>query len=162
MRFFAPIRQGLAVTLSSCALATVRAHPQRPEASDLVVINAKVATLDPASPGATAFAVKEGKFVAVGTEGDTATHRGERTRVMDAKGRTIIPGLNDSHLHVVRAGRFYNLELRWDGVDSLERALQMVREQAERTPKGQWVRVVGGWSPYQFRERRMPSVRDLN
>src|SRR2546428_11921553 len=158
MRFLAPIRQMLAVTLAGCALATVRAQPPRPAASDLVVINAKVATLDPASPGATAFAVKEGKFVAVGADADMAAHRGERTRVIDAKGRTIIPGLNDSHLHVVRAGRFYNLELRWDGVDSLERALQMLREQAKRTPKGQWVRVVGGWSPYQFRERRMPGV----
>ena len=64
--------------------------------------------------------------------------------------------------HVIRGGRFYNLELRWDGVDSLERGLAMIREQAKRTPKGQWVRIIGGWSPYQFEEKRMPTVKELN
>jgi predicted amidohydrolase YtcJ len=88
--------------------------------------------------------------------------RGDRTRVIDAGGRRVIPGLNDSHIHAVRGGRFYNLELRWDGVELLERALQMIGEQAKRTPKGQWVRVIGGWSPYQFKERRMPTVTELN
>jgi len=62
----------------------------------------------------------------------------------------------------VRGGRDYKLELRWDGVESLQRGLQMIQEQAMRTPKGQWVRVLGGWSPYQFRERRMPTVAELN
>ena len=88
--------------------------------------------------------------------------RGDRTRVIDAGGRRVIPGLNDSHIHAVRGGRFYNLELRWDGVQSLEHGLRMVRDQAKRTPKGQWVRVIGGWSPYQFKERRMPTVAELN
>jgi hypothetical protein len=91
-----------------------------------------------------------------------AAHRGAQTRVIDAGGHTVIPGLNDSHTHVVRGGRFYNLELRWDGVESLQRGLAMIREQAERTPEGQWVRVIGGWSPYQFKERRMPTVKELN
>ncbi|HEY9765615.1 MAG TPA: amidohydrolase, partial [Chroococcales cyanobacterium] len=76
--------------------------------------------------------------------------------------RTVIPGLNDSHLHAIRAGLFYNLELRWDGVGSLSEALDMVREQAKRTPKGQWVRVVGGWSEFQFLERRMPTLDEVN
>jgi predicted amidohydrolase YtcJ len=88
--------------------------------------------------------------------------KGEATRIIDAQGHTIIPGLNDSHAHAVRGGRFYNLELRWDGVESLERGLAMIREQAKRTPKGQWVRIIGGWSPYQFKERRMPTVKELN
>jgi predicted amidohydrolase YtcJ len=63
---------------------------------------------------------------------------------------------------VIRQGRLYNTELRWDGVDSLERGLAMIREQAKRTPKGQWIAVIGGWSPYQFRERRLPTVAELN
>jgi len=74
----------------------------------------------------------------------------------------VIPGLNDSHFHLARGGRDYNLELRWDGVESLQRGLQMIAEQALRTPSGQWVRVVGGWSPYQFKEKRMPTVAELN
>lgn len=130
--------------------------------ADLVVTNAKVVTVDVARPEATAFAVTDGKFVAVGDNAAIQAHRGDATRVIDAGGRTVIPGLNDSHSHVVREGRLYNMELRWDGVDSLERGLAMIREQAKRTPKGQWIAVIGGWSPYQFRERRLPTVVELN
>jgi len=132
------------------------------EPADLIVRNAKVTTMDEARPTAEAFASRGETFVAVGSEAEVMRLRGESTRVIDAGGRRVIPGLNDSHLHVVRGGRFYNLELRWDGVDSLARGLAMIREQAKRTPKGQWVRVVGGWSPYQFEERRLPTVRELN
>jgi predicted amidohydrolase YtcJ len=143
-------------------VACQQPRPSAPRPADLVVTNAKVHTMDDGRPQATAFAVRDGSFVAVGDEAEIAGWRGPRTRAVDARGATIIPGLNDSHLHAVRAGRFYNLELRWDGVDSLERGLAMIREQAARTPQGQWVRVIGGWSPYQFRERRMPAVAELN
>jgi predicted amidohydrolase YtcJ len=88
--------------------------------------------------------------------------RGNRTRVIDAGGRRVIPGLNDSHLHAIRGGLQYNLDLRRDGVGSLARGLQMILEQAMRTPKDQWVRVMGGWSPYQFNEKRFPTVAELN
>lgn len=82
--------------------------------------------------------------------------------MVDALGRRVVPGLNDAHLHVIRSGLDYVLELRWDGVPSLRQALAMLREQAGRIPKGQWVRVVGGWSTDQFAERRMPTVAELN
>jgi predicted amidohydrolase YtcJ len=129
---------------------------------NLIVHNAKVTTLQRGAPTADAFAVRGEKIVAVGREADIMKLRASNTRVIDAGGRRIIPGLNDSHLHLVRAGRDYNLELRWDGVGSLQRALQMVAEQAKRTPSGQWVRVMGGWSPYQFAEKRMPTIAELN
>jgi predicted amidohydrolase YtcJ len=140
-----------------CTSASAQQQP-----ADLIVTNAKVHTMDEQHPQATAFAVKDGKFIAVGNESLVAPYRGEKTRLIDARGHTLIPGLNDSHTHIIRGGRFYNLELRWDGVNSLERALTMIREQARRTPKGQWVRVIGGWSPYQFKEKRMPTVKELN
>jgi len=149
----------LVAAVLGCAAAMAQ-PPQQP--ADLIVTNAKVATVDTQRPQATAVAVKDGTFVAVGDDADMAPHRGEKTRVIDALGHTVIPGLNDSHAHVVRGGRFYNLELRWDGVDALARGLVMIREQAARTPKGQWVRVIGGWSPYQFNEKRMPTVKELN
>jgi len=128
----------------------------------LIVVNARITTLDGENPEAEALAVRDGVVVTVGSNEEVRRLLGDGTRVVDAGARRVIPGLNDSHLHAVRAGRFYNLELRWDGVDSLERGLRMIAEQAERTPKGQWVRVIGGWSPYQFRERRMPTVAELN
>lgn len=79
--------------------------------------------------------------------------KGEHTRVIDMKGRSVLPGLNDSHLHILRAALWYNGELRWDGVTSLRKGLAMLAEQAKRTPEGQWVRVVGGWTHYQFEEK---------
>jgi predicted amidohydrolase YtcJ len=131
--------------------------------ADMIVSGAKVTTLDgDASDSATAFAVRGERFLAVGDEAEVMRWGDERTRVVDAGGRRVIPGLNDSHLHAVRGGLLYNLELRWDGVATLARGLEMIAEQAGRTPAGQWVRVMGGWSPFQFAERRMPTVAELN
>ena len=138
---------------------------QLPEAAtspDLIVHNAKVTTLQSGRAEAEAFAVRGERIVAVGGDADIMGLRAANTRVIDAEGRRVIPGLNDSHFHLVRGARDYNLELRWDGVGSLQRGLQMIAEQAVRTPRGHWVRVLGGWSPYQFREKRMPTVAELN
>lgn len=143
-------------------LATGGAVALQERPADLVVLDANVVTVDAKRPRASAFAVRDGVFIAVGDDEEISALRGENTRVVDAAGRTVIPGLNDSHAHLIRGGRFYNLELRWDGVDSLRRGLAMIREQARRTPEGQWVRVIGGWSPYQFEEKRMPTIRELN
>ncbi|MGW0816610.1 amidohydrolase [Streptomyces viridiviolaceus] len=132
------------------------------DAADLVVRNAKIHTGDPRLPQAEAIAIRDGVITAVGDDKDVADQVGPATRVVDALGRRMIPGLNDSHLHVIRGGLNYVLELRWDGVRTLRQGLAMLREQAARTPKGQWVRVVGGWSAEQFAERRLPTVAELN
>lgn len=157
-----PLLASLLPLLAAVTACAAQFNTAGQEPADLIVLNAKVATMDETRPDATAFAVRDGLVVAVGEDPDMEFLRGPETRVINAAGRTVIPGLNDSHAHAIRGGRFYNLELRWDGVDSLERALDMVREQALRTPEGQWVRVIGGWSPYQFSERRMPTIRELN
>jgi predicted amidohydrolase YtcJ len=154
------ILRRVGVVVAAIVMVGTAAAQQQP--ADLVVTNAKVITMNTQRPQATAFAVRDGTFVAIGTEPEMAAHRGAQTRVIDAGGHTVIPGLNDSHAHVVRGGRFYNLELRWDGVESLARGLAMIREQAARTPTGHWVRIIGGWSPYQFTEKRMPTVKELN
>ena len=108
------------------------------------------------------MAIKDGRFVAVGTD-QTSWRTGAQHHAGDRPGgRTVIPGLNDSHLHLIRGGLNYNLELRWDGVPSLADALRMLREQARRTPPPQWVRVVGGWTEFQFAERRMPTLDEIN
>lgn len=127
---------------------------------DLILHNGRIATLDPQHPEATRVAIQDGRIVAV--DGTEDYPRGPQTQVIDLKGRRVIPGLNDSHLHVIRGGLHYNLELRWDGVPSLADALRMLKDQAQRTPPGQWVRVVGGWSEFQFAERRMPTLDEIN
>ncbi|MFD5432696.1 amidohydrolase [Kitasatospora sp. NPDC127067] len=138
-------------------------HPGTPDQpADLVVRNAKVYTNDPHRPRATAVAVRDGLISAVGDDADVAALVGPDTRVVDELGRRAVPGLNDAHLHVIRGGLNYVLELRGDGVPTLRQALAMLRVQAERTPPGQWVRVVGGWSADQFVERRLPTLEELN
>jgi predicted amidohydrolase YtcJ len=130
--------------------------------TDTILFNARITTLDPAKPAASAVAIKDGLFASVGDDRETMARREAKTVVIDLNGRTVIPGLNDSHTHVIRGGLTYNMELRWDGVSSLVDALAMLRTQAWRTPAPQWVRVVGGWSEFQFAERRMPTLAEIN
>ena len=130
--------------------------------ADLIVCNARVATVDPGRPEAQAFAVAGNRFVAVGDDAEVLRRRGGATRVIDVRGRRVIPGLIDSHIHVIRGGLNYNLELRWDGVPSLADAMRMLAAQVARTPAPQWVRVVGGFTEHQFAERRLPTLDELN
>ncbi|MGE3934715.1 MAG: amidohydrolase, partial [Rhodospirillaceae bacterium] len=130
--------------------------------AELILHNGKVTTLDAATPAATAVAVKDGRIVLAGGDGDVLRLAGAQTRRIDLGGRRVIPGLNDSHTHLIRGGLNYNMELRWEGVPSLADALRMLKEQAARTPAPQWVRVVGGWSEFQFAERRMPTLAEIN
>ena len=129
---------------------------------DIVLFNGRITTLDANHPTASAVVIKDGKFAAVGSDQEILRHRNQNTQEIDLQGRTVIPGLNDSHLHLIRGGLNYNIELRWDGVPSLAYALEMLREQVKRTPPPQWVRVVGGWSEFQFKERRMPTLEEIN
>jgi predicted amidohydrolase YtcJ len=133
-----------------------------PDPVELIVRNAKITTGDPAAPHAEALAVSNGRFLAVGDESTIMALKGSSTKVVDAVGRRIIPGLIDSHLHVIRGGLNYNLELRWDGVPSLADAMRLLRHQVARTPPPQWVRVVGGFTEQQFAERRLPTLEELN
>ncbi|MEG0634713.1 MAG: amidohydrolase family protein, partial [Pseudomonas sp.] len=84
--------------------------------ADLILFNGQLHTVDRENPRATAVAIRAGKFVVVGSDAEAMALRGTATQVIDLKGRTVIPGLNDSHLHLIRGGLNYNLELRWEGV----------------------------------------------
>jgi hypothetical protein len=129
--------------------------------AETILYNAKVATNGVPS-FVEAVAITGAQITAVGTNDEILRLRGPETRVIDARRRTLIPGLNDSHMHPIRGGLNYNLELRWDGVPSLADALRMLRDQAARTPAPQWVRVIGGWTEFQFAERRMPTLEEIN
>jgi predicted amidohydrolase YtcJ len=109
-----------------------------------------------------ALAIEADRISAIGTNNEILRTQFSGAELIDLGGRTVIPGLNDSHLHMIRGGLHYNLELRWDGVPSLADALRMLREQAERTPAPQWVRVVGGWNEFQFAEKRLPTLQEIN
>ena len=135
--------------------------------SDVVLLyNGKVATLESDFSFAEAIAVDSstGLVLATGSSKQLLNEYGSKAaiRSVDVGGRTIIPGLIDGHLHFIREGNNFTMELRWDGVRSLRQALAMVAEQARRTPPGQWVRVVGGWCEAQFEEKRLPTLAELD
>jgi len=128
----------------------------------LIVHNAKIHTGVPRRPEVQAIAVTGNRIAAVGTNGQIRSLAGPATQIIDAGRRRIIPGLIDSHIHMIRGGLSYNLELRWDGVPSLADAMRMLIDQVAHTPPPQWVRVVGGFTEHQFAEKRLPTLEELN
>ena len=128
---------------------------------EIIFHNGQITTLDKSRPTATAVAVRDGKFVAVGSDAEVLALAGSGTRKIDLQGRSALPGLFDNHTHVIRGGLNYNLELRWDGLRSLADALDMLRRQVAITPAPQWVRVVGGFTEHQFLEKRLPTVAEI-
>lgn len=129
---------------------------------ELILHRGQFATLDRSNPHASAVAIAGGRFVAVGGDAEVMALAGPGTRVVDLKGRRVLPGLIDNHLHIIRGGLNFNLELRWDGVRSLADAMAMLRQQVAITPPPQWVRVVGGFTEHQFVEKRLPTIDELN
>lgn len=134
----------------------------RAMAAGLILHNGRIAAVDGRGTVVSAVAIDSARITATGSDGDVLRLRKPSTTVVDLGGRTVIPGLNDSHTHVIRGGLNYNMELRWEDVHSLEKGLALIREQAARTPKGQWVRVVGGFCEHQFAEHRLPTLGELN
>lgn len=140
----------------------VTQQPSNTGPADLLLMNGRIATQDARRSVVQALAIKDGLIHATGNNVAVAAFSGPTTTIVQLNGRTVIPGLIDSHSHPIRGGLYYNLELRWDGVPSLADGLRMLREQAQRTPPNQWVRIVGGWSEFQFAERRMPTLDEIN
>src|SRR2546421_1320397 len=130
--------------------------------ADLILHRGLFTTLARAYPTATAVAIRDGRFLAVGADKEVMALAGPKTKVVDLKGRRVLPGLIDNHLHIIRGGLNFNMELRWDGVRSLADAMSMLKRQVAVTPPPQWVRVVGGFSEHQFAEKRLPTIAELN
>ncbi len=133
-----------------------------PTAPDLILHNGQITTLDRANPTASALAITDGKFTAVGSDREIMPSAGPATKIIDLMRRRVLPGLCDNHTHVVRGGLNFNMELRWDGVRSLADAMSMLKRQVAVTPPPQWVRVVGGFTEHQFAEKRLPTLDEIN
>src|SRR5580658_7098960 len=131
-------------------------------APQTILHRGRVTTLDRANPTASAIAIQDGVFTAVGEDREIMKHCGPSTKVIDLAGRPVLPGLIDNHLHIIRGGLNFNMELRWDGVWSLADAMTMLKKQVAVTPPPQWVRVVGGFTEHQFVEKRLPTIEELN
>jgi predicted amidohydrolase YtcJ len=150
--------------LRSCALiaALVGAATEgRAQPPDVVLLDGKIVTVDAASPLREALAIRDGKILALGSTAEMRRLAGADTRVVELGGRTVIPGLIDSHLHAVRAALSFSTEVNWIGARSLREALERISEAARRRPRGSWLIVAGGWNELQFAERRRPTQAEL-
>jgi predicted amidohydrolase YtcJ len=147
-----------AALLAGLALCPPQAGAQTP---DVVLVGGKVVTIDAQSSVREALAVHDGKVLAVGTSEQVRRLAGPATRVIDLDGRTVIPGLVDSHLHAIRAALSFSTEVNWIGARSLTEALARTRAAAQRMPEGSWLIVAGGWNELQFAERRRPTQAEL-
>jgi predicted amidohydrolase YtcJ len=119
-------------------------------ASDTLLINGKFVVHD--GEPTQALALRDGKIVAMGDTSFITALARPATRVIDVGGRTVIPGLIDSHIHAIRAGLSYTTEVQWLGVRTLKDALERLRAAAQTAPRGSWLIVAGGWTERQFQE----------
>jgi len=160
-----PDRRTTLKGLGAAALAAVPATDRSQSMTshpDLILHGGRFTTLDRSNPNAEAVAVTGAVFSAVGSAREIMPLAGPETKIIDLGGRRVVPGLIDSHTHVIRGGLNYNMELRWDGVPTLADAMGMLRRQAQNTPPPQWVRVVGGFTRHQFAEKRLPTLDEVN
>src|SRR3989441_9554365 len=131
------------------------------QTADTVLLNGKVLTVDPQFSIQEAIAIRDGRISAVGKTADLRKLAGPKTRVIDLQGRTVIPGLIDSHLHGIRAALSFSTEVNWIGTSSLVEAVGRIREAARTMRPGAWLIVAGGWKAQQFKERRRPTQAEL-
>jgi hypothetical protein len=134
-------------------------HAQR-QAPDLILSNGKIITVDERFRIAQAVAIRGDRIVAVGTNQEIAQLAGRNTRRIDLMGRDVIPGLIDNHMHLLRAATTWLRELRFDGVESRQRAIAMLRARVNATGAGDWVYNIGGWTHQQFADDPKPFTRE--
>jgi predicted amidohydrolase YtcJ len=142
-----------ALLMAAGVPSIVRAQQAPP---DVILTNGKIITVDERFTIAQAVAIKGDRFVAVGTNQDITRLAGPATRRIDLKGRSVTPGLIDNHMHVVRAAGTWRYEVRLDGVESRQHALDMLRARAAVTPSGEWIYTLGGWAIEQFAGDKRP------
>jgi predicted amidohydrolase YtcJ len=161
----AVVALALAIGASSAvgALGAVgSAGGARVQAPDLILENGRFITMDDRRPTPQAIAITDDRITAVGSSGEIARLATRATRRIDLRRRTVVPGLIDGHTHAIRGGQTFGRETYWLGVDSLATGLSMLSDAARARRPNEWVAVVGSWHPNQFRERRAPTVADLN
>ncbi len=128
----------------------------------LVLINGKVITVDKGFSIQQAVAIRDEKILAVGTTAKIRALAGPTTKVIDLKGRTVIPGLIDSHMHFLRAGFRWRQEVRLDRACSVQEILNLIEKRVSQVSPGEWILTFGGWDASQLQERRAPTKAELD
>jgi len=141
--------------------AILIASPAWSQNADTLLINGRIVTLDDRSPAAEALAIRDGRLAALGATAEIRKLGGANSRVIDLKGRTVIPGLIDSHMHAIRAALSFSTEVNWIGTSSLAAAIGRIHEASQTMKPGAWLIVAGGWNVQQFKEKRRPTQAEL-
>jgi predicted amidohydrolase YtcJ len=131
------------------------------QTADAVLLNGKILTVDSQFSTREALAIRGGRILATGSTAEIRKLAGPATRTIDLQGRTVIPGLIDSHMHAIRAALSFSTEVNWIGARSLPEALGRIRDAARTMKPGAWLIVAGGWNVDQFQERRRPTQAEL-
>jgi predicted amidohydrolase YtcJ len=148
--------------LFACSIAfTAAAGSAQAQTAETILVNGKILTVDRNNSTVQALAIRDGRILATGSNEDVRKRADHNTKVIDLGGRTVTPGLIDSHIHALRAGLTYSVELSWIGVPSLAKGLDLIREAARTSRPGTWIKVGGGWTELQFPEKRGPTVEEL-
>ncbi len=127
---------------------------------DLVVLNSQIFTLDAEDTFAQAVAIKDGRFMAVGNDAEIERLAGPGTKRIELGGRSAIPGIFDSHIHMLEVGEKLSA-IRLDECASPEEMMELVREQAKVTPPGTWI-IGQGWNEGNFSDGRLPTRHDID
>jgi len=153
-----PMKNLIAVVIAATMLLAAPAWSQSP---DTVLINGKFVTVDERSPTREALAIRDGRIVALGTTAEIRKLAGAKSKVIDLKGHTVIPGLIDSHMHAIRAALSFSTEVNWIGASSLTEAVGRIHDASQTMKPGAWLIVAGGWNVQQFKEKRRPTQAEL-
>ncbi|WOH66211.1 amidohydrolase [Bradyrhizobium sp. BWA-3-5] len=149
--------QSLAIALSVGWPATIASA----QTADTILFNGKILTVDMDFSQQEALAIGDGKILATGTSAAMKRLAGEKARLVDLGGRTVIPGLTDGHIHGIRAALTFGTEVNWIGTPSLKEALEKIRQAAKEQKPGSWIIVAGGWTEEQFAEKRRPTPEEV-
>src|SRR5688572_14092191 len=145
---------GVLVAASAFSVLSAQGSP------DLVLSNGKIITVDERFTIAQAVAIRGDQIVAVGTNQEIDRLAGAGARRIDLRGRAVIPGLIDNHMHLLRYGTTWRYEVRWDGIASRKQALGMLRARTQTVKPGEWIYTLGGWALEQFADNPKPFTRE--
>jgi len=127
---------------------------------DLILTNGRIITVDERFTIAQAVALKGERFVAVGTNQEIAGLAGPNTKKIDLRGRAVVPGMIDNHMHLMRGGETWTEEVRLDGIDSRKQAVEMLRAKVRAASPSQWIYTLGGWTHHQFADDKKAFSRE--
>jgi predicted amidohydrolase YtcJ len=155
------LRYGKSLTAAAVLCGALLTAAASAQTADTVLFNGKILTVDKDFSTQQALAIGHGQVLASGTSAAMKKLAGDKARLIDLGGRTVIPGLTDGHIHGIRAALTFGTEVNWIGVPSLKEALEKIREAARTQKPGSWIVVAGGWTEEQFAEKRRPTAAEV-